>query len=167
MEIITVLGWIVCISAGYFLFTVIVPSLITPNLGFIKTPIRKTEELRKFSKKFKSDDREKTAKKAYEWIIKRYRGKEDRYKVILLFPKVFFQNEEKIIGNGQFLHCIVHNRVFMTILINTGQFSEEDFQKKLEISDFGTIHQYIIMKIGDKKYKVDPFYRIFEEIKNV
>jgi hypothetical protein len=164
--IITIIGWIVCIFAGYFLFLVIVPFFIIPNLAPFSTKPAETEKLRHFARQFESKEKKETLRKAYEFMVKDYTGVEDRHKVVILAHKTFMQNVEKIIEDrNQFLHCHVSNRVLMTILINTGQFDEGDFEKKLEISDFGTIHQYLIVKIGKKKYKVDIFYRIFEEIK--
>lgn len=157
------MGWVVCISVGYFLFSVILPLFVIPNLAFIKTKIQKTKRLREFSKKFKSKNKEKTLKNVYNFVIKNYKGKEQRYKVALLLPKVYFQDVEKIIKKNQFLHCHIFDRVFITLLINTGQFYEEDFEIKLQISSFGTIHQYLIVKLNGKRIKVDPFCRVFEK----
>lgn len=159
------LGWIVCISAGYFFFSFLLPWFIVPNLALINTNLQKSAKLKNFSSQLKSKNKEKTLKKAFYFLIKNYTGVEEREKVALLAYKTFFQDIEKIIENRkQFLHCHISNRALMTILINTGQFEEEDFEKKLEMSHFGTIHQYLIVKANGKKFKVDPFYRIFDEI---
>lgn len=163
-EAITILGWIIGICAGYFAFSVIIPFFIIPNLTFINK-IPENKRLKKFAKKFKERNKEKTIKNVFNWLIKNYKGKEERHKVSLFAPKVFMHNIEKIIKRKQFLHCHVQNRVLMTLLINTGQFCEKDFEKKLEITNFGVIHQYLIIKINNEKFKVDPFMRILEEVK--
>jgi len=163
--IITIMGWIVCISAGYFLFSVIIPYFIVPNLHIIKLGIQKTKKLRNFSLKFRAKNKKKTLKNIFDYVIQNFSGQEEKYKVIILPYKIMYYDVEKIIGKKQFLHCTIQNRIIMTLLINTGQFSEKDFIKKLGFSDFGTIHQYLVVKLNGKKFKIDTFYRIFKEIK--
>ena len=148
----------------WFLFATAIPYIIIPNLLF-KTKIQCSEKLKKFSQKFKSKNKQQTLKNIYNYIIKNY--KEDTYPFanfinLLNIPKLFAQNIEKIINKKQFLPCHVQNLVLITLLLNTGQFKKSDFKRKETITNFLTIHQYVIIKINNKKLKADPFFKILE-----
>lgn len=159
--IIETIGIIVII---YFLLGFVIPLIVIPNLYLIKTPVQKTEKLKKFAKKLKGKTKEKTLKKCFDYVTRTYYGKEQRWFVVTLIHKLFIQDVEKVLDKKQFLQCHIQDRVLMTLLINTRQFSEKDFERKITMSIYGIVHQYLIVKVNRKKFKVDPFYRIFEKI---
>jgi hypothetical protein len=136
-----------------------------PNFYFIKTKIQKSRKIKDFAKKLKGKRKEETLKKVFDYVTSNYKGKEERWKVVLLFYKWYYLDIEKLLGKKQFLPCHLYNSVFVTLLINTEQFKEDDFQRKVMITHFLTPHQYLIVKVNKKKCKIDLFMRIFEQIR--
>lgn len=156
---------IIIIIVIYVFLGFILPLIVVPNLYLIRTPVQKTEKLRKFAKKLKGITKEKTLKNCFDYVTRTYYGKEQRWFVVTLIHKLFIQDVEKIIEKRQFLQCHMQNRVLMTLLINTGQFSEKDFERKITMSIYGIVHQYLIIKTENKKYFADAFWKELREIK--
>ena len=69
---------------------------------------------------------------------------------------------KEILNKKQFLWCHTQNRLFKSILINTGSFGKDEIaiQKNLFRSFF--IHQWLSFELNDKKVLVDPYYEVFE-----
>ena len=64
-----------------------------------------------------------------------------------------------------FLPCHIQNLIMRSLLIATGQFSADDFKRKSILGGSGAIHQYMIIRVGEKTFKADQFYNKLEEIK--
>lgn len=152
---------IILIVMAYFLIIFILPMMVFPNQIF-KTIIQRTEKLSKFALKFKSKDKEKTLRNVYSFVEKCYSS--EKYNLFLFLWKHFYTDAEKLIGKNQFLPCHVQNLILVTLLVNTGQFKESEIERKQTITYFGTAHQYIIVKINGKRYKIDPFFEIWKEL---
>ena len=82
----------------------------------------------------------------------------ERYKLFFLLWKHFYTDVEKLVETGQFAGCHVQNLVLVTLLINTGQFKESEIKRMQTITIFGTAHQYMVVSINNKKFKIDPFF---------
>lgn len=162
--IIKIIEIVLIVLALWTISAFLVAIFTIPNFYFIKTRIQRSRKIKEFAKKLKGRRKEETLKNIYNYLISNYKGKEERWKVVSLFYKWYYLDIEKLIGKKQFLPCHLHNRVFMTLLINLG-FKEDNFQRKVKISRFLTPHQYLIVDIG-RKYKIDLFMRIFEELKS-
>ncbi|MEI6058542.1 MAG: hypothetical protein WCP89_02110, partial [archaeon] len=111
----------------------------------------------------KSNNKEKTLENIYDYVIKTYKGREEKYKLIN-YPKLFLYDVDKLIGKEQFLACHIQNHIIKTLLMNTNQFKDKDIQKKQVITNFLVVHQYLVMNINNQKYKIDPFFKIFKKL---
>lgn len=151
------------IIALWLFFIFLLPLLFLPNQLLIKTKIKRTEKIKKFAKKLIGKNKEKTLKEIYLWTINNFKGEEERYKLMIL-PKLFKYNVEKLMQKKQFAACHVQNLVLLTLLVNTSQFHEKDIERKETMTFFGTVHQYLIVNTGKSKFKVDPFFKIFKKI---
>ena len=160
--IIKIIEIVLIILALWIILSFFVALFTIPNFYFIRTRIQKSRKIKEFAKKLKGRRKEETLRNVFNYIIRNYKGKEERWKVVSLFYKWYYLDIEKLLGKKQFLPCHLHNSVFITLLINLG-FKEDNFQRKVMISSFLTPHQYLIVNIG-RKYKIDLFMRKFEEI---
>ena len=133
--------------------------IVTPNHIFY-TKIRKTKHLENIAKKLKSTDNEKTLKNVYSYVINNFSI--EKYNFILQWYKLFFVDVEKLLKRKQFAQCTLQNLVLITLLINTGQFKESDFKRKWTITHRIVLHQYVLVKIKDKIFRLDPLLRKIE-----
>ncbi|MBT3398241.1 hypothetical protein HOA55_05255 [archaeon] len=155
---------ILVIAIIWTVFAIILPFLAIPNHGVRKTEIQKTKQIIQLSKKLKSKSKDKTLKNIYDYVTKNYTGSEERYK-LMNYPKLFKSNvDENLRTPHQFLACHLQNLIIITLLLNTGQFSATDIKRKETITHFLTIHQHLTINTGKKKYKIDPFFKIFKKI---
>jgi hypothetical protein len=104
--------------------------------------------------------KEKVLEDAYNWVIDNFSS--ERYNLVLQFLKQLYVSDKQLMGKKQFAQCTLQNRILIKLLIESGQFRKEDIQKKWR--PFRGIHQYLIVNVDGKKFKIDPFYRIFEGI---
>lgn len=148
----------------YLLLAIIIPLILRPHRIYLKKRTQKTKEIKRTAISLRAKDKEKTLKNVYNYVIKRYQGFEQRYK-LLNYPKLFYFDVNEIIKKDQFLACHQQNLILKTLLINTGQFRDKDFKLKETITNFGVIHQYLLININKTTYKVDPFFRIYEKLK--
>ncbi len=148
---------------AFLIIAYLVPILVLPTF-LIPMKIKKTNYLKKFSKKFKSNKKEQTLKRVYNFVNNNYT--EERMKFITEFYKLFYINPEKILRRKQFLPCHMQNYLLTTLLINTKQFNKSQIKKYITVSNLkNIIHQYLIVSTNKKKYKVDVFYKTFKQIK--
>ncbi|MFA5174590.1 MAG: hypothetical protein WC438_05410 [Candidatus Pacearchaeota archaeon] len=147
----------------YLLLAIIIPIILRPHRIYLRRDIQKTRKIKRIAHSLKARNKEDTLKNIYNYVIKRYKGNEQKYK-LLNYPKLFYFNTNEILKRRQFLSCHQQNLVLRTLLINTKQFDIKDFELKETMTNFGVIHQYIIVNLGKIKYKIDPFFKIFEKI---
>ncbi|MBR9705979.1 hypothetical protein GOV14_03020 [Candidatus Pacearchaeota archaeon] len=143
-------------NLGIAIFIYILGFLITPNHVFY-TRIKKTKRLERIAKKFRSGNKEKTLRNVYSHVINNFSN--EKYNFILQSYKLFFTDVEKLLQKKQFAQCTLQNLVLITLLINTGQFKKEDFKRKWRIIHGIILHQYILVKIKNKVFRVDPLLR--------
>ncbi len=151
IQILQIIGIVILI---YFL-----GFIVTPNHIFY-TKIKETKYLEDIAKKLKSKDKEKTLKKVYSYVINNFSN--EKHNFILQGYKLFFVDVEKLLKRKQFAQCTLQNLVLITLLINTGQFKESNFKRKWTITHGIVLHQYVLVKIKNKKFRLDPLLRKIE-----
>jgi hypothetical protein len=153
---------IIAIIMIWILITIAIPFFVFPGYIF-KSKTRKTKHLQKIASKLKRKDPEKTLKNTYHMVLKHCYG----YKKMSFagIKELFVYNPEKLITQRKFAWCHSQNIAIRNLLINTGQFRRKDLKLAWRITPKLTIHQYSIITIKNKKFKVDPFYRELEKLK--
>jgi len=133
-----------------------------PNL-FRKEPIPNTipKEMESIIQKYsQSKNKEIFLRKSYEYLTKKYNIK--RLYVIIKFPELFKQRVESLWNRKGYIHCISLNYLLRIMLIRSGLFSEHDIELKISNTWFIALHQYLRVKINQKKYvNVDPWTHTF------
>ncbi len=114
-------------------------------------------KLNEIIKKIKSKSKERTLRNAYSFVTNHFSN--EKYNLILKFPKQFKKINNKLFEKKQFANCTLQNKILIKLLTETGQFTEKDFKKKRQVKYFG--HQYLISRINNKKFIVDCFLRKF------
>ncbi len=153
--------WVIIIISIYLCLVFLIPLLFFP--GFLRdVEIQKTENLRQIAEQFKAEEKEETMKNVFDFVDEKYL--ESRYKLFILLNRHFYTDVEKIMDKEQYTPCHVQSLIVRTLLINTGQFQEENFEKKIIMMPWGTIHRYDFIKINNKTFKSDPYYGILEEM---
>lgn len=153
---------IIIILSIYLFLVFLVPLLFFP--GFLSDiEIQKTENLMNLAEEFKADNKEETMKNVFNYVDEKYE-KSSGYKIFILLNRHFYTDVEKYIDTEGYMPCHIQTLILKTLLINTGQFQEEDFEKKIIIMPEGLIHRYCLVKIDDKTFKVDPYYGILKEV---
>ncbi len=117
-----------------------------------------------YFKKLKGKNKIETLENISNYMNKIYSGFDNMFKMKSLFT--VFQigdfNTDKILNKKQFLWCHNQNRLIKSILINTGQFDENEIKIQRNYLWSFFIHQWLLINVEEKKIKIDPFYRIFE-----
>ncbi|MFH0856618.1 MAG: hypothetical protein V1860_01840 [bacterium] len=154
---------IIYIIAFYLITCKILPYFLYPNY-FKKSKVENYDKLKKLSAKLKASNKTHTIKNVYDYITNTYSGDTQKFKIKNLRTILFFGDfsTTDILDKKQFLWCHNQNRLFKSILINTGLFKEEEIiiKKRLFMSFF--IHQWLYFKLEDKEIIADPFYKIFK-----
>jgi hypothetical protein len=155
---------ILILIVTYVTLRSIIPFLIFP--GYLFTPkIKKSLSLEKVSMKLRGKTKEQTLKNAFNFVVSHHFGIAGTIKKVFLIRNAFLNNPESILGKKIPLYCHNSNLLLRCLLVNAGLVSEEDIVTKWSFgSDMG-IHQYLLININKKLFKLDPFYNIFQEIK--
>jgi len=121
-----------------------------PNLLFKrKIPKNIPENIQKIIDEVKkSKNKEECLRKAYELLSNRYRGY--RYRTYTHFFDLF-QSFEKICKRTGFLHCTNLNYILRVVLVKTDFFKDSDIKQKITFITYFSIHQYLNVKINEKK----------------
>lgn len=148
----------------YIIFCKIWPYFFYPNY-LRKSKIENYSELRELSSKLRGDSKLQTVENVYGYMQKTYSGNDDVLKprnLLSVFSLGDFSTKN-ILNKKIFLWCHSQNRLFKSILVNTGIFQENDIavQRRLFTSFF--IHQWLVMNIDGKKIEIDPYYDIFNK----
>lgn len=148
----------------WILAAIILPPIILPNFYFRKQRPNNAKTVKKISDELKSKSKKETLQNIFNFTTKNYIGKKQKYKVAY-YPKLFKSNvEENLKHPNQFLACHLQNLILRDLLLNTKQFKPNNIKIKLGITKYLTMHQYLIIKISNQKFKVDPFYKKFEKL---
>lgn len=164
--IIQLIQLILAATILWSLFAIVLPVFILPNFYFRTSRKQRTKYIIAIVKKLKDKSKKKTLRNVYQHITKNYIGMNERYK-LFNYPKLFQSNVNyNLKHKNQFLACHLQNWLMMDILLNTGQFKRRDIKRRLYVTHFLVTHQYLIIKIGKKRFAIDPFYRTFRKLKS-
>ncbi len=122
-----------------------------PNL-FKKFPIpnKIPKELKCRIKEFsKSKDEEIFLKKSFFYIVNKWGG--NRINLILKFPRLYQKDIYKIIRTKGYMHCTSMNYLLRVMIVKSNLFIDEDIKNKLTNSWYLVPHQYLEIKISNKK----------------
>lgn len=149
----------------YLIFCKAWPYFLYPNY-FKKSKIENYPELAALALKLKGDSKFQTIENVHRYMWQTYSGNGDAWRLKSLLS-VFWLGDfstEKILNKKQFLWCHAQNKLFKSILVNTGMFNESEVivQKRFLTSPF--IHQWIVLEADDKKITLDPYYNIFKHV---
>jgi hypothetical protein len=129
--------------------------IIVPHLGFRKSALPESlphdfaATIQRLSGE-SSDDYE-FLRKSYEYVTSRYHG--SRIRTLSNFWVAFQDPIEHAPG---FLPCTSMNYILRTMLVKSGRFTEEDIEVKvIPLNIF--IHQYLHVRVEDRKINVDPW----------
>jgi hypothetical protein len=152
-----------CLFAAYILFCKAWPYFLYPNY-FRKSKIESYPELKELASSLKSGDKLQTLKNVYVYMCSTYTGYSEIWKIpnlLTVFELGDFPTKE-ILNKKQFLWCHTQNRLFKSILVNTGEFSEGEIKiKKLLLRSF-FIHQWLSFDINGETITVDPHCGVLE-----
>jgi hypothetical protein len=153
--------FLIAISLGV-LFGIILPFIVFPNYLF-RRKLRRTMELENLAQKLKERSPLKTLKNSFNFVITNHYGLDESFKnKFFHLANLFHNNPNNYLGKKHYLFCHTQNLFLKTILILTGQFSEEEIKVKWSIGKSFIIHQYLLIKVGNRIIKADPFYRILQ-----
>lgn len=129
-----------------------------PNL-FKKFPIPNQipneldNKIREFSK---SKDKEIFLRKSFFYIVNNWGG--SRINLILKFSRLYQKDLNKIIHTKGYIHCTTMNYLLRVMSVKSGLFDDNDIQIKLTNSWYLAPHQYLKIKLSNKKYIfLDPW----------
>jgi hypothetical protein len=143
----------------------VIPFILYPNY-LIPSKVEKYSKIKNLSRRLKSVKKEKTLENIYNYFVKNHRGKSELNSIqdYLTLLEVFDFKTEKILGKKRFLWCHTQNRMFKSILINTGQFKPKEVRIQRIFFKSTFIHQYLLVTVGKKVIKIDPVYKIYLSI---
>lgn len=94
--------------------------------------------------------KEECLRRAYEIMIKRYRG--FRFRTYIQIHKAFHSDLERLWNKKGFMHCHVMNFLLRVLLIKSGWFSEDDIELKYSLVWYISPHQYLRVRVGENKF---------------
>lgn len=122
-----------------------------PNL-FKKIPIPNNipKELNTKIKEFsKSKNKEIFLKKSFFYIVNNWGG--NRINLICKFSRLYQKDLNKIIQTKGYMHCTTMNYLLRIMAVKSGLFDDKDIKIKLTNSWYLAPHQYLEVKISNKK----------------
>lgn len=147
----------------WFTFGTIIPYLLL--LWYLReSKISKSKELLKISRKVKRRNKKDTLKRTYDYIINNYKGNPYQFNPFNVLNLQNFTIKRIMKRKRRFMWCYSHVKLLKGILIATKKFSSGDIKIKWSITPLLSIHQYAVVKIDKKQYKIDPFYHKFKKI---
>ena len=163
LNITIIIQTIIIIFLIYLSLVFIIPFLTFPGFLF-EIKAKKTNNFKKFASKFKAHKKEQTLRNVFKFIRSKYEKSD--YKMYVLLQRHFYINVEKLLKlKGGYRPCHVQCLILKTLLINTGQFQEKDFHKKIIMTHWGTIHKLYLIEVGNSLFEVDPYFNIFKKLK--
>jgi len=148
--------------ATYVIFCKAFPYFLYPNY-LRKSKIENYPELKEVANKLRGVDRFQTLENVYRYMQQRYTGYGHTLKIknLLSVFKLGDFSTKEILHKKQFLWCHTQNRLFKSILVNTGMFGKNEvvIGQRLLVSFF--VHQWLFFELEGKKIIVDPYYGLF------
>lgn len=151
------------VLAAYLLFCKAWPYFLYPNY-FWKSKIEQYLELRELAATLTDVDRLKTVENVYAYMRRTYSGYgEDRRVTSLLSVfEIGDFSTRSILHKKRFLWCHTQNRLFKSILVNTGKCSADEVKIKRLFLRSVYMHQWISIGLDGKTSTIDLFYGVFE-----
>jgi len=151
------------ILAAYILFCKVWPYVLYPNY-LRKSRVETYPELRELATRLRGEDKTHTLRNVYAYMQETYTGYGEILKINSLLTVFQFGDfsTNKILHRKQFLWCHTQNRLFKSILVNTGLFREDEIVVQRSIWSSFFIHQWICIDIGGRKIEIDPHYHLLE-----
>lgn len=133
---------------------------------FLEDRIRASKTSKMVAKKLKGKTKLQTLKNIYRYINDHYYGAGHQLDYIA-FPEVFdFEVVPRLLlKHKRFLWCSNQLSLLTSLLVNSGHFTKEEISLRRTFGRTLSAHFYSQVNIGDKAFKVDPFYDIFRPIK--
>lgn len=148
---------------AYIIFCKVWPYCFYPNY-LMKSRIENYTELIRVASKLKNIDKLQTIENVYKYMQQTYVGHNAVLKIrnLLSVFKLGDFSTKEILDQKQFLWCHTQNRLFKSILVNTGTFKENEILIQKSLWDSFFIHQRLFFKLNGKRIIVDPYYGMFE-----
>ncbi|MFA7309977.1 MAG: hypothetical protein WC050_03680 [Candidatus Paceibacterota bacterium] len=154
---------IIYLLLAYLFFCKVWPYCLYPNY-LLRSRIERYPELIKLASELRSADKYQTVENVYRYMQDTYTGHTDLLKVrslLSVFQLGDFSTKE-MIDKNQFLWCHNQNRLFKSILVNTGMFADDEIQIKRRLVRSFFMHQWLSLEFDGKRITVDPYYGIFK-----
>lgn len=166
-----IIFFIIFVIILWIIFAILLPYIRLPNFLF-KEKIEKNQTIAKIAKKLKAKTKKQTLENVYAYVRTHFEDyhKEFDLRHLNRFYELFQLHNYKvrkllILHRKKFMWCYAQVKVLVSLLKNTRQFSEKEIKIKTCFSPYFSIHQYILIKIGNEKIKIDPFYGIYKQIR--
>jgi hypothetical protein len=127
-----------------------------------KLPEELPEELEKVIKDLKkSKDKQDCLKKAYNILAFRYSAY--FFSTYFYLHELFYKNINKLFGKQKRMICTNFNYLMRILLVKSGFFSDKDIKIKWTQIWFVSPHQYLNVKINEKKtLNIDTWAKTFD-----
>lgn len=123
-----------------------IPNLLNKILIPNHIPKELDDKIKEFSK---SKNKEFFLKKSFFYIVNNWSG--SRINLICKFSRLYQKDLHKIIHTKGYMHCTTMNYLLRVMAVKSGLFDDKDIQIKLTNSWYMVPHQYLEIKISDKK----------------
>ncbi|MCE9541350.1 hypothetical protein K8R03_02200 [Candidatus Kaiserbacteria bacterium] len=146
----------------YVLFCKAWPYFLYPNY-FRPSRIEEYPELQLLARQLVGPNQSATLRNVYEYMRSTYTGSGSVLKTGSLLSVFRFGDfsTRGILGKRQFLWCHTQNRLFKSILMNTGMFPEKALRIRYRLFSSFFIHQWVEVEFSGEKFIIDPHYHVF------
>lgn len=130
-----------------------IPNLFKKSRIPDDVPMQFEKTIRNFSE---SANQNEFLKKSFFFIVKRWGG--NRMSLFLNFSRLFETDIAKILNTKGYLHCTTMNYLLRVMAVKSGMFADDDIQLKLTNTWYVFPHQYLVIKLKDRKQiTLDPW----------
>ena len=151
---------------GLWIFVFIIAPFFVITEEFIEKRLRHTGTSKKIAKKLKGNTKEQTLRNVYKYVNNHFYGEGHIFDSNAV-PEFFDLgiDHRLLLRKKRFLWCSNQVALLSSLLINSGHFTKEDVSLGRNLGKQTNAHFYSIVKVGNKKIKVDTYYNIFQPIK--
>lgn len=153
---------IICLLAAYLFICKAWPYFLYPNY-LSPSKIERYPELIALAHTLRASDKLQTARNVYQYMRRTYMGHE-RVIAPRSLLSIFWIGDfstRSIFDRTQFLWCHTQNRLYKSLLIGTGLYSEDEIIIEHRYWRSVFIHQWVTLSIENMILTVDPYYDIF------
>lgn len=145
------------IAAAYFLAVFVLLRLVVPFMGFggLVMPMQIPDNVRNKITDLEngSSSQEEYLKNAYDFVVRNWHA--GRLDTIFYAPLAFRKNLGTLLAEPGYAHCNTQNYLLFVLLGGSKFFKAGDVKARYVFFNF-FVHQYLLVKIGDKTIDVDP-----------